>query len=95
MYPGSKSETKLKHPECTAIETGRPLLALTIADIGTKEETMETKLSYWFYLAERWKAVLLIDEADIFLERRKHTDLARNGIVSGECPLLSKHHELH
>lgn len=69
--------------ECVAISTGRPLLALTIADIVTKEDMIETELSSWFYLAERWKAVLLIDEADIFLERRKHTDLARNGIVSG------------
>ncbi|KAF7951958.1 hypothetical protein EAE96_007255 [Botrytis aclada] len=68
--------------ECVAISTGRPLLALTIADIGTKEDMIETVLSSWFYLAERWKAVLLIDEADIFLERRKHTDLTRNGIVS-------------
>ncbi|TGO60869.1 hypothetical protein BCON_0032g00650 [Botryotinia convoluta] len=62
--------------ECVAISTGRPLLALTIADIGTKEDMIETELSSLFYLAERWKAVLLIDEADIFLERRKHTDLA-------------------
>ncbi|TGO41155.1 hypothetical protein BHYA_0025g00040 [Botrytis hyacinthi] len=68
--------------ECVAILTGRPLLALTIADIGTKKDMIETELSSWFYLAERWKAVLLIDEADIFLERRKHRDLARNGIVS-------------
>jgi hypothetical protein len=68
--------------ECTAAAIRRPLLALTIADIGIKESSIETELTTWFYLAERWKAVLLIDEADIFLERRKHTDLARNGIVS-------------
>lgn len=68
--------------ETTAISIKRPLLALTIADIGIKESTIENELTSWFYLAERWKAVLLIDEADIFLERRKHTDLARNGIVS-------------
>lgn len=68
--------------ECTAMAIKRPLLALTIADIGTEESSIEKELSSWFYLAERWKAVLLIDEADIFLERRQHTDLARNGIVS-------------
>ncbi|KAJ5094804.1 atpase aaa+ type core protein [Penicillium angulare] len=68
--------------EVTALTSGRPLLSLTIADLGTKEETIEEKLSQWLSLAERWRAVLLIDEADIFLERRKHTDLARNGIVS-------------
>lgn len=50
-----------------------------------KEDKIENKLSSWFYLAEKSKAILLIDEADIFLERRKHTDLARNRIVSGKC----------
>lgn len=73
--------------------TRRPLITLTIADIGTKEDKIEAELSKWFNLAERWKAVLLIDEADIFLERRKQTDLARNGVVSGTLlfswPLIS------
>jgi hypothetical protein len=50
-----------------------------------KEDKIENKLSSWFYLAERSKGILLIDEADIFLERRKHTDLARNRIVSDKC----------
>lgn len=69
--------------ECVAISTGRPLLALIVADIGIKEDVIGTELSPWFYLAERWKAVLVIDEADIFLKRHKHTDLTHNGIVSG------------
>jgi SpoVK/Ycf46/Vps4 family AAA+-type ATPase len=68
--------------EYTAMQIRRPLLALTIADIGSGESSIENELTSWFYLAERWKAVLLIDEADIFLERRKHTDFARNGLVS-------------
>lgn len=38
----------------------------------------------WFTLAEAWNAVLLVDEADIFLERRQNRDLARNGLVSGK-----------
>ena len=38
----------------------------------------------WFDLAEAWNAVLLVDEADIFLERRQNRDLARNGLVSGK-----------
>ena len=37
---------------------------------------------YWFGLAEQWKAILLLDEADIFLERRATRDIQRNGIVS-------------
>jgi SpoVK/Ycf46/Vps4 family AAA+-type ATPase len=33
-------------------------------------------------MASTWKAVLLIDEADIFLERRSLHDLERNSLVS-------------
>lgn len=68
--------------ECIAEYTRRPLLSLTVADIGTKEELMETRLSDWFGLATRWEAVLLIDEADVFLEKRGLSDLARNSLVS-------------
>ncbi|KAE8556235.1 hypothetical protein EYB25_000935 [Talaromyces marneffei] len=60
----------------------RPLLALTVADIGTVETLVEQQLFKWFDLAEAWNAVLLVDEADIFLERRQHRDLGRNGLVS-------------
>ncbi|KAK7971588.1 hypothetical protein PG989_016604 [Apiospora arundinis] len=62
--------------------TGRPLLSLNVGDIGTSEEKVEQRLSYWFNLAEKWGAVMLIDEADIYLERRSVSDLKRNGIVS-------------
>ncbi|KAJ5489840.1 hypothetical protein N7453_010665 [Penicillium expansum] len=62
----------------------RPLLALTVADIGTIETLVEGELLKWFNLAEAWNAVLLVDEADIFLERRQNRDLARNGLVSGK-----------
>ena len=47
-----------------------------------EEEEVETALTKWFNLAERWKAILLLDEADIFLERRATRDIERNGIVS-------------
>lgn len=69
--------------EWIAMTTGRPLLSLAIADIGTEEQSIEGELMKWFYFAETWNAILLIDEADIFLERRSSYDLARNGIVSG------------
>ena len=62
----------------------RPLLALTVADIGTEEMRIEQELMKWFDLAESWEAVLLVDEADIFLEQRKTRDLARNGLVTGK-----------
>jgi hypothetical protein len=45
---------------------------------------VESELVKWFTLAEGWGAILLIDEADIFLERRKGSDISRNNLVSGK-----------
>lgn len=69
--------------ECIAEYTGRPLISLTCGDIGTEESVVEEHLSEWFSLGEKWGAVMLIDEADIYLESRKPGDLKRNGLVSG------------
>ena len=69
--------------ECIAEYTGRALLSLNCGDVGTDEEEMEQRLSKWFKLAEKWGAVILIDEADVYLERRHVSDLKRNSLVSG------------
>jgi hypothetical protein len=68
--------------ECVAEFTSRPLLSLTCGDIGTNEAQVEDSLSKWFKLAEIWGAVMLIDEADVYLERREVNELTRNGLVS-------------
>lgn len=68
--------------ECVAEFTSRPLLSLTCGDIGTDEYHVEENLSKWFKLAEIWGAVMLIDEADVYLERREVNELTRNGLVS-------------
>ena len=70
--------------EAIAELLNRLLLSLTVADIGTVETQVERELLRWFSLAEAWNAVLLVDEADIFLERRQNRDLARNGLVPGK-----------
>ena len=69
--------------ECIAQTTGRPLIALAIADLMLKNN-VEQELEKWFSLAEKWRAILLLDEADIFLERRASKDMERNGIVSSQ-----------
>ncbi|KAI1344529.1 hypothetical protein F5Y15DRAFT_411360 [Xylariaceae sp. FL0016] len=68
--------------EAIAELLNRPLLSLTVADIGIVEVEVERELMRWFSLAEIWDAVLLVDEADVFLERRQNRDLARNGLVT-------------
>lgn len=46
---------------------------------------MENNLHRWFEMAASWDAIILIDEADVFLEKRTVADLQRNSLVSGEC----------
>ncbi|OLN96128.1 ATPase family AAA domain-containing protein 3B 1 [Colletotrichum chlorophyti] len=69
--------------ECIAEFTRRPLMTLTSSDIGTDPKTVEFNLTENFKRAMSWGAVLLIDEADIFMERRSTSDLARNSLVAG------------
>ncbi|KAL8806362.1 MAG: hypothetical protein Q9182_001392 [Xanthomendoza sp. 2 TL-2023] len=64
--------------ECVAEYTRRPLLSLTCGDIGTEPAEVERQLNDYFGLAKLWGAVLLLDEADIYLEQRITQDLKRN-----------------
>lgn len=65
--------------ECIANDTRRPLLRLTAQDVGLSEK-VESHLRKWFTLAAKWNAILLIDEADLFLEQRREGDLERNSL---------------
>lgn len=68
--------------ETVALATRRPLLTVSVAEIGTKSTEAEARLEGVFADAARWEAVLLMDEADVFVEQRKKGDLERNALVS-------------
>jgi len=51
-------------------------------DLGTDSTTLDSRLTNILDMASTWKAVLLIDEADVFLERRSLHDMGRNSLVS-------------
>ncbi|KAK4996211.1 hypothetical protein LTR66_004132 [Elasticomyces elasticus] len=44
--------------------------------------TLEDQLSTIFQLKTRWNALVLLDEADVFLERRTTENLVRHSLVS-------------
>ena len=69
--------------ECIAELTERPLLSLTCTDIGVRPEMVESNLVRWFKAAESWGAIILIDEADIYMEERRVQDIERNHLVAG------------
>lgn len=55
---------------------------VSAGELGTDARTLELQLSKILQVAHGWGAILLIDEADVFLERRSVHDLQRNGLVS-------------
>ncbi|KXX73550.1 ATPase family AAA domain-containing protein 3B [Madurella mycetomatis] len=59
-----------------------PLYNVTCGDIGTKPEAVERYLATVLHLGQKWNCVLLLDEADVFLEQRTLSDLKRNSLVS-------------
>lgn len=59
-----------------------PLYRVTCGDIGTTPESVEKYMGVVMHLGVTWNCVLLLDEADVFLEERSMSDLARNSLVS-------------
>ncbi|KAJ7751771.1 P-loop containing nucleoside triphosphate hydrolase protein, partial [Mycena maculata] len=74
--------------ECIAEYTHRPLYVVSSGDLGTSASHLEQELTRILDLARTWKAILLIDEADVFLEKRTLTDVDRNALVSVFLRLL-------
>lgn len=59
----------------------RPLYTMEMSEIGTTLKEVESNLKKIFNRAKKWNAVLLFDEADIFLSERVASDLERSAIV--------------
>ncbi|OQE22976.1 hypothetical protein PENSTE_c009G03378 [Penicillium steckii] len=59
-----------------------PLYILSAGDLGTTAEGVEAKLRDIMRMIPRWGAIILLDEADVFMEARDTIDLKRNELVS-------------
>ncbi|KAJ5774987.1 ATPase AAA-type core [Penicillium paradoxum] len=82
LLHGPPGTGKTLTAESVAEYTGRPLLSITAADLGHEPEPLERNLLQFFRHARRWNAIVLLDEADVYLETRSAQDLRRNSIVS-------------
>jgi hypothetical protein len=60
----------------------KPLYVVGAGDLGTDPSTLDKALNKIFSLAPVWDAVVLIDEADVFLEERSAADVRRNAMVA-------------
>ncbi|KAH8897599.1 P-loop containing nucleoside triphosphate hydrolase protein [Thozetella sp. PMI_491] len=60
----------------------QPLYRLDVGDLGSYARGLEENLTWILERCARWKAVILLDEADVYLETRSTDNLARNELVS-------------
>ncbi|KAI7284241.1 hypothetical protein KC345_g2428 [Hortaea werneckii] len=82
LFHGSPGVGKTTTAESVAIQLQRPLLPITCGDLGQEPYEVEQRLSTFFSLGAKWRCVVLLDEADVFLARRTTGDLKRNSLVS-------------
>ncbi|OHW90720.1 ATPase protein [Colletotrichum incanum] len=82
LLHGAPGVGKTCTAECVAELTNRPLISLTSGDLSVDSRSVENNLSYFLDLGQRFGALVLLDEADVYLERRRAKDIARNGLVS-------------
>lgn len=73
--------------ESVAEYTRRPLLSITAADLGHEPMDLEKNLLQFLKNASTWDAIVLLDEADVYLEQRSAHDLRRNSVVSSKICL--------
>lgn len=68
--------------EAVSEYTKSPLYAVSAGELGTTPCELETDLARIFELAARWNCVVLLDEADVFMEARGLHEIERNASVS-------------
>lgn len=82
LLHGGPGTGKTLTAESVAEIAEKPLYRVTCGDVGTKAEEVEKYLESVLYLGKLWGCVVLLDEADIFLQQRELEDLQRNALVS-------------
>lgn len=91
LLSGPPGQGKTLTAETVSEELRRPLYSISVGELGTNPDTLETRLAQILDVATIWNAVLLLDEADIFLAQRNTTDIVRNAMVGVFLRLLEYH----
>ena len=89
---GEPGTGKTLTAEALAELLGRPLYSISMGTLGTTADELERRLGEILHLSQRWDALLLLDEADSFLESRSsNSPLERNAMVSVMLRLVEYH----
>ncbi|KAK6065751.1 AAA ATPase family protein [Seiridium cupressi] len=82
LLVGSPGVGKTLTAEAIADLIQKPLYVLSAGELGSDPHDVENKLQAILEITERWDAVLLFDECDVFLQKRSLNDMEHNEIVS-------------
>jgi SpoVK/Ycf46/Vps4 family AAA+-type ATPase len=82
LLSGSPGCGKTLTAEAVAEMTRRPLYSVSAGELGTVPRELDERLTLILEIAQTWDAVLLLDEAEVFLQQRSMTDVTRNALVS-------------
>ncbi|KAG4433617.1 hypothetical protein IFR05_010893 [Cadophora sp. M221] len=85
LLHGAPGSGKTLTAEMTAEHTRRPLLNISTGELGSYQHRIEIELKRLLTYASTFQAIVLIDEADVFLEARKSgpsDQLEQNAMVA-------------
>jgi replication-associated recombination protein RarA len=82
LLSGSPGIGKTLTAEAIAEVARKPLYKLSSGELGDSPDSLEKRLTDVLKLSQLWGAVLLLDEADVFLVSRTDDSLTRNAITS-------------
>ena len=82
LLHGGPGTGKTFTAESVAEIAKKPLYRVSCGDLGTDPTKVEEYLESVLYLGKIWDCVVLLDEADVYLEQRSMESLARNALVS-------------
>lgn len=82
LLSGPPGTGKTLTAEAVADRTHRPLFYLQAEDLGINAASLGANIKRVFEMATDWDAVILLDEADVFMAERNPNDIHRNELVS-------------
>merc|ERR1712137_1256661 len=91
LLHGSPGVGKTLTAEAVCEHLSIPLYMITVGELGTTPAELEKNLHEILELSALWGCGILLDEADIFLEKRSKTDILRNAMVGIFLRLLEYH----
>ncbi|WP_274060403.1 AAA family ATPase, partial [Vibrio parahaemolyticus] len=81
LSKGAAGLGKTLTAEVYAERVQKPLYSVHAGQLGIKPEEIENRLEKILDNAEKWKAILLLDEADVYI-RRRDNDMSHSAIVA-------------